>query len=131
MDSHLKCNSVPKEFGWSLKAQAFTGCIVIRSDHFNEAIVREGGQVGFSGQGTTHAADGVFNAAFLPRRIGVTEEGLDIQRMEVVVAGELGAIVKGDCLAPGSGSGARMSRMALAIGSAALLGGRTAMSRRE
>src|SRR6266404_5898041 len=41
-----------------------------------------------------HAANGIFDAALLPRRIGIAEEGLNIDAMEPMM--ELGAVVEGD-----------------------------------
>jgi len=60
---------------------------------------REGAEVGLAGNVAAHAADGVFDAALLPGRVGVAEVGLDVERMQFVVAGELGAVVEGDGLA--------------------------------
>ena len=89
-----------RESGKGSKVQTFSWRVVVCLDEFDEAIVGKGGQVSFSGKGSAHAADCIFDSVFLPRRICVTEEGLDIECMRFVVARELGAIVEGDCLAP-------------------------------
>jgi hypothetical protein len=46
-----------------------------------------------------HAADSVFDTAFLPRRVWVAEEGLHQEALQGQVRGELGAIVEGDGVA--------------------------------
>jgi hypothetical protein len=51
---------------------------------------------------TTEAADGVFDAAFLPRLMGVAEEGGKAEALsEEVVGRELGAVVESEGLAQG------------------------------
>jgi hypothetical protein len=60
---------------------------------------RDLGQVGFGGDGAAQPADGVLNAAFLPRGIGITEEGGDVEAVQFVVPRELCAIIEGDRLA--------------------------------
>jgi hypothetical protein len=92
---------IPEYLRWGLKVQTFSRCIIVFLDQFGEPIVSEDCQISFSGQGSAHPADGVLNASLLPWRIGITEEGLDIELVEFVVESELGAVVKGDCLAPG------------------------------
>jgi len=52
-------------------------------------------EVGLAGDEASHSADGVFDAAFLPRGVGVTEEGLQIEAVQVRMAGEFGAVVEG------------------------------------
>ena len=42
------------------------------------------GEVGFTGDEASHSADGVFDAAFLPRGVGVTEVGLQIEAVQAV-----------------------------------------------
>ena len=49
----------------------------------------------------------MFDPALLPGDVRVTEEGLNAEGMEMVMAGELRAIVEGDGLAAVGGSGAR------------------------
>ena len=68
-------------------------------------LSRQGSQIGFARQGAAQAADGMFDPALLPRGVRVTEEGLDAEGLEVVMAGELGAIVEGDGLAAVGGQG--------------------------
>ncbi len=88
-------------------------------------------QVGLARQGAPHPSDGVLDAAFLPRRVGVTKEGLDAKIMESMMPCELGAVVEGDRLTPGAGNGANIFAMIWAMGSACLLEGRAAINRRE
>ena len=68
-------------------------------------LSRQGSQIGLAGQGAAQAADGMFDAALLPGGVRVTEEGLNAAGMEMVMAGELGAIVEGDGLAAVRGQG--------------------------
>jgi len=96
MNSRLKCNSILEEYLiGSFKAQAFSGGIVVAVDEVGQGAFRESVEVGFSGQHTAQAADGIFDAAFLSRGMGITETGghtgLAIQMM---VKGKLGTVVK-------------------------------------
>src|SRR3546814_11324590 len=54
-------------------------------------------EAGFSGEVSTEATDGVFDAAFLPWGVRIAEEGLDSELpCDAVMAGKFGAIVVGD-----------------------------------
>ena len=77
-------------------------------------------QVGLSGQEAAHAADGVLDAALLPRRVRVAEVGADAQGVEVVMASELGAVVEGDGLPEWRWQSAKTACDGLATGSACL-----------
>ena len=103
MNSRLKCNSILEEYLiGSFKAQAFSGGIVVAVDEVGQGAFRESVEVGFSGQHTAQAADGVFDAAFLPRFVGVAEEGGEAEALgELVMLGELGAVIEGDGLTQG------------------------------
>ena len=57
-------------------------------------------QAGLARQETAQAADGVFHATLLPGGMGVAEEGLQTQGMELVVMGEFSAVIKGNGAAP-------------------------------
>jgi len=61
-----------------------------------EARLAQGREVGLTRNEAAHAANGIFDAALLPRRIGIAEEGLNIDAMEPMMACELGAVVEGD-----------------------------------
>ena len=58
-----------------------------------DAIQGDEVEVGFAWEGASETSYGVFDAALLPRRVGVAEEGVDT---ELVVECELGAIVDGE-----------------------------------
>ena len=58
------------------------------------------GQVGLAGEERAQPAVGILHAALLPGGAGVAEEGLGTQVVELVMAGELGAVVEGDGPAP-------------------------------
>ena len=86
-------------------------------------LSRQGSQIGLAGQGSTQAADGVFDAALLPGGVRVAEEGLDAEGMEVVMAGELRAIVEGDGLAAVGGQGGEEAGEGLSDRGGGLAGG--------
>ena len=71
-------------------------------DSLSDAILRDEIKVGFAREGASESAYGVFNAAFLPRGVGVAEEGVDT---ELVVECELGAIVDGEAFPEDLGDG--------------------------
>lgn len=48
--------------------------VVVAPDASFEILGRESGEIGFTGKVTAQAADGVFDAAFLPGFVGVAEE---------------------------------------------------------
>ena len=81
--------------------------MIIRVNDAMKPVGGQSSQIGLAGQGSAQAADGVFDSTLLPGGMRVAEERLDAEGMEVVMAGELGAIVSGDGLAAVGGSGAR------------------------
>src|SRR5262245_45943879 len=84
-----------EDLGGGLEGEAFSGCVVVDAQEGKKALGREGSEIGFARDEAAQPADGVLDAAFLPRGVGVAEEGLDAEVVELVVAGELGAIVEG------------------------------------
>jgi len=62
--------------------------------------VADGVEVGFAGEASSQSADGIFDAALLPRASDIAEEGLDAETaVEAVMFGELGTVVEADGLA--------------------------------
>ena len=61
---------VSKNLGGGLIAETFPRRIIVYLDEARKVLVREGRQVGLAGQGPAQAADGVFDAALLPRASG-------------------------------------------------------------
>ena len=62
-----------------------------------EVGYREELEVGFAGQRASQAPDGVFHAAFLPRTMGIAEEGLDAEgSVKPVMLSELVSVVEAD-----------------------------------
>ena len=122
---------VGENFSRGIIPQALARGIVVGLDQLAKALLGQGGQVGLAGQEAAHSADGVLHLPFLPGGADIAEEGLDTQGMELVMPGELGAVVEGDTPAPLGWEGARMEAIAWTMGSAALPGARRAMSRRE
>ena len=96
---------VPKNLGWGLIAEAFSRSIIICLHQSRKVLLREGRQVGLARQGPAQAADGVLDAALLPGRVGLTEEGLEAEGMEGVVARKLRPVIEGNGLAPGGRQG--------------------------
>ena len=90
--------------------------VVVERDGGEEALLRESGEIGFSGDEATQATDGVFDAALLPRGVRITEEGLDGVVVELVMASELGAIVEGDGLSERRRQGGEESEKMLGDG---------------
>src|SRR6266852_2976036 len=81
---------------WGFEVKAFSRGVVVGTDDGVETLVREGCEVSLARDETAHASDGVFDTALLPGRVGIAEEGLDCEPMQVAMAGEFGAVVEGD-----------------------------------
>jgi hypothetical protein len=58
-----------------------------------DVVGLEGVEVGGSGEVSSEASDGVFDAAFLPGAVRVAEEGVEA---DLVVFGELGSVIEGN-----------------------------------
>ncbi|WP_210164297.1 hypothetical protein, partial [Bradyrhizobium sp. WSM2254] len=58
------------------EVKAFARGVVVGGNGLAEALGWELFEVGLSGDEAAQAADGVLDAALLPRRVGVAEEGL-------------------------------------------------------
>ena len=122
---------VSKNLGGGLIAEAFPRRIIVYLYEARKVLLREGRQVGLARQGAAQAADGVLDAALLPGRVGLTEEGFEAERMEGVMPRKLRPLSKVIVWRHVGGKGARRVAMAWAIGAAALPGGRAAINRRE
>lgn len=97
--------------------------VVVAQDASFEFLKRECGEIGFARKVTAEAADGVLDAAFLPGLVGITEESEQAQaRGEVMMQGELGAVVKSDGLAEGRGKGLEDLQKAFEDGLSSLVG---------
>ena len=94
-------------------------------------LLREGRQVGLARQGAAQAADGVLDAALLPGRMGLTEEGLEAERMEGIMPRKLRPVIEGDRLAPRGGQGREEGGDGVGDRRGGFAGGRAAISRRE
>ena len=114
---------VPKNLGWGLIAEAFSRSIIIYLDEARKVLLREGRQVGLARQGPAQAADGVLDAAFLPGRVGLTEEGLEAESMEGVMPREFRPVIEGDRLAPRGGQGRQQGVHGQGDGGGGLPGG--------
>jgi hypothetical protein len=76
--------------------KALSRGVVVGGHERTEAGVRQVGEIGFARDKAAHAADGVLDAAFLPRRVRVAEEGLNAEPVKLVMSGELGAVIEGN-----------------------------------
>ncbi len=84
------------------EVEAFAWSVVVAVDAGLEVVGGQSGEVSFAGQVAAHASDGVFDAPLLPRFVGVAEEGGEAEALgELVMLGELGAVIEGDGLAQG------------------------------
>ena len=88
-------------FGWCCEVKALSRDAVVGADESEEAVIGECGEIGLAGNEAAQATDGVLDAALLPGRVGVTEEGRHGELMEAAVTGELCTVVEGDRLAKG------------------------------
>jgi len=79
--------------------KAFARRIVVDGHVLAETTGREHCEIGFAGHEAAHPSDGILDAALLPGRVGITEEGVDRQAVKPMVACELGTVVEGDGLA--------------------------------
>ena len=91
---------VSKNLGGRLIAETFPRRIIVYLNQMRKVFIGESHQVGLAGQGPAQAADGVFDAPLLPGRVGLTEEGLEAERMEGIMPCKLRPVIEGDRLAP-------------------------------
>ena len=96
---------VSKNLGGRLIAETFSRGIIVYLNQMRKVFIGESHQVGLAGQGPAQAADGVFDAALLPGRVGLTEEGFEAERMEGIMPRKLRPVIEGDRLAPRGGQG--------------------------
>ena len=63
--------------GGSKEVEAFSWGVVVAICGVSDEGVIDGVEVGFARQSAPQASDGIFDAAFLPGRPDIAEEGLD------------------------------------------------------
>jgi hypothetical protein len=101
----LKCNPrgrISEGLIRSQELKALAWGVVVAKEASLELLRGQGSENGFAGEVTAHAADGIFDAAFLPRFVGVAEESGKAQALgELVMQGELGPVIESDGLAQG------------------------------
>src|SRR5579863_2261164 len=124
--SRLKCNtgeSISEGLIRGQEAEAFARGVVVALDGGVELFGGQGDQVGFAGEVATQASDGVLDAPFLPRLVGVAEEGGQAEALgEQVMGSELGAVVESEGLAQGGGKRFEETQEALGDGWGGLVG---------
>jgi hypothetical protein len=81
------------------EVKAFSWGVVVGAQEGVEAPIREGCEVSFARDEAAHTTDGVFDAALLPGRVGIAEEGFDGEAVKQLMTGKLGAIVESNGLA--------------------------------
>src|SRR5665213_429020 len=115
VDSRLKCNGLEfgEYLGWGLEAEAFSGCVVIALSASAQVFVTEAWEDCLAGQMAPQAADGVLDPALLPGRPDIAEIGLDAEFVgQLVVEGELGAVVESDGAAQRRGDAGELGEQA-------------------
>ena len=61
-----------EDLGRGIEVKTLSWSVIIRANHTEQAVIGECSEVGFSRQASTHATDGVLDAALLPR--GMTSQ---------------------------------------------------------
>ena len=79
-----------EEFCRGFEVEALSRCVVVEADDGVESFVWQGCEVGLAWDSPSHSADGVLDGALLPRGVGVAEEGVDAEGVQLVVPRELG-----------------------------------------
>ena len=87
-----------EDFCWCPVVEALTGSVVVGLNQVCEPFILQRRQVSLARQSIPQAADGVLDASLMPGRVGIAEEGLNTQIVELVVEGELSPVVEGDSL---------------------------------
>ena len=64
-----------EDLGRGFEVKTLSWGVIIGANHREQAVIGEGSEVGFSRQASTHATDGVLDAALLPRGMSITEKG--------------------------------------------------------
>jgi hypothetical protein len=82
-----------EDFGRGLEVKAFAWRVIEKAGASHEIARFERFEIGLSWQEPAEAADGVFNAAFLPRSVSIAEKGLELEGgVEDMMQSELGAV---------------------------------------
>ncbi|MHC2338437.1 hypothetical protein ACVIW0_007726 [Bradyrhizobium sp. USDA 4454] len=92
-----------------MEVKAFARGVVVGVDGLAEAARREGREIGFARNEAAHPTDRILDAALLPGRVRIAEEGLDREAVQLQVTGELGAIVEGNGLAQAFRQGSKQA----------------------
>src|ERR1700749_217735 len=95
---HIRSATLGQRTRRGSEGKGFVGGGVVGGDEGAKSAVGERSKIGFTGDESTHSSDRVFDAALLPGRVGIAEEGVDRQAAQGEMASELGAIVEGDGL---------------------------------
>src|SRR4029078_11809567 len=82
--------------GRGLPVKAFSRGVVVSGDQLLEADIWQRREIGLARNEAPHPPDRILDAALLPGRVRVAEEGIDRKTVQPPMAGELGAVVEGD-----------------------------------
>src|SRR5712664_2402918 len=95
-----------EDLSWRLEVQTLSWRVVVGVNEAREIVRRESVEIGLARQEASESANGVFDAAFLPRGMRRAEEGRQSGPLvQAIVLGELGAIVEGQGAAKALGQG--------------------------
>jgi hypothetical protein len=89
----------PEDFSRCEPVKAFSRGVVVSLDARAKACWGEKDKVGLARKKPAHPSDGILDAALLPGGVGVAEEGLEPDLVQLEMARELGAVVEGNGLA--------------------------------
>ena len=95
MESRFKCNTfddIREHLIWRSIAQTFPWCFIIGPIDFLDGAVVELVELGAPGQEASKPADGILDAALLPRGADITEES---SHRQLIMQGILGAAIDG------------------------------------
>lgn len=89
---HIRSAALGQSLGQDPEVEAFTRGVVVKRQCIGEGGGLRGCEIGLAWDEAAYAADGVLDAAFLPGRMRIAEEGRDREIVPRQVTGELGAV---------------------------------------
>src|SRR5882672_10406518 len=126
VESRLKCNTLREGIEYlqgRAERKALSRRVVVAVDEMIELLLGDQGKIGFSGQRSSQASDGILDAALLPGCVRLAEEGPHSELgAEGAVQGELGAVVEGDGAAQLAGERAEEGKQTVEDGFGSLGG---------
>ena len=78
-----------------MEVQAFSRRVIVGVDEASDVFGFERLKISGSGQEASESADGILDAALLPRRMGIAEEGLQVGAfVQTMMLSKLGSVVE-------------------------------------